>query len=186
MPAEDREGLFVGVEDPVVADFVAVVDALLADEIVSSVRREDLADPVGSGRDGDLVRWSREVLASPTRDVGAEDLVVLEADLDLGGEPAAAREAASGSAVVGAEGAEEAALRQAVATGGGLLRLQDAVDDLVVPLVLGDREQAVDRRDAAAGLTHVRIVPLDGFGRIPRHRTSALPPSATRSRPDPR
>ena len=46
-PAIDGQRLSLGIDDPVMGDSMPVVDALLRDQIVALVGREDLAEPVG-------------------------------------------------------------------------------------------------------------------------------------------
>ena len=69
----------------------------------------------------------------------------LEQHLDLTREQPTAWRTATGLTVVRREQRAEPQLRAAVAARGGFLLDEDAVDDLVVPLVLWDRQQIDDR-----------------------------------------
>src|SRR5690606_14747921 len=46
VPPMDRERFFYGIDDPIVSDLMAVIHTLFSDQVVSSVLREDLANPV--------------------------------------------------------------------------------------------------------------------------------------------
>jgi hypothetical protein len=115
MPAVDRERLLVGVDDPVVSYLVAMIDALLLDEVVALVGRKYFADEVGAHRDRHVV-WQRwQVFSSPTRNIRTKYLHFFELDLDLCREPPAPWPAPARTPIIGAKPPREANLRAAVA-----------------------------------------------------------------------
>jgi hypothetical protein len=97
-----------GIDDPIERDAVRRVEAALANAVMRGVRRrDDLAYPIRSRHHRSLAPRLGEAFASPPRDVGTDDLVRGEPDVDLGEYPPAARTA---SAVVIVEGtADESA-----------------------------------------------------------------------------
>src|SRR5690349_2474142 len=114
-PTMHGEGFLRRVDDPIVRDLALVVDTLLLDEIVASVRREDLADPSGQDGDGHAGGTLGHALAAPANNVGAEELPPREEDLDLGSEPPAARPASPGPTTKPAvEGRHDVRLRAPV------------------------------------------------------------------------
>ena len=64
-----------------------MVDALLLDEIVSPIRRENFADPIRAQRDGDSAGPLGHAFSPPTDDIRTEDIRRVERNVHLGGEP---------------------------------------------------------------------------------------------------
>jgi hypothetical protein len=135
----DRQCLVDRINDPVVGHFVGVVGALLDDEVAAAVRREDLADPVGTEADRRLAGQDGQALAAPTRHVRPDDLGGRQGDLGPGREPPAARSTAA--PVVRPNPAKDAALGAAMWSRCCLLLDEHAIEDLVVAALLGDGEQ---------------------------------------------
>src|SRR5690606_13003451 len=79
-----------GVDEPVVGDAVAGVEAdLVVAVVLGRGRGQDLADPVGDDVDGVEVVGRGEARATPADDVGPDDVVRREADVDLAYDPPA-------------------------------------------------------------------------------------------------
>src|SRR4051794_1005154 len=98
-----------------------MIDALLFDQIIALVRRQNLADPVGYDLDRGGARQLGQALAPPARYVGAKRVVRVERNIHFGRENPSAGAAAARPPVEGAERAEHAALGCAMASGGGVL-----------------------------------------------------------------
>jgi len=88
------------IEQPVMRDAALVVAPDLRDRGGRAVRvADDLADPVGAGRERVLVRRRRHVVTTPAEEIGAEDATV-EHDVDLRSDPPAARGTAATRAAI--------------------------------------------------------------------------------------
>ncbi|HEY8376996.1 MAG TPA: hypothetical protein VIK91_10930 [Nannocystis sp.] len=152
-----------------------------ADLVVAVVlgrgRGQDLADPVGDDVDGVEVVGRGEARATPADDVGPDDVVRREADVDLAYDPPAV-----GAVVVVVEGAAEvvthAALDLAVGEGGGRLGEELAAEDLGLD-VLREVEQVLVGGVSAGGGHAVRILRVCGAG---ARRAGRYTPRAERRR----
>jgi len=76
-----------------------VIDALLPDEIVRSVGRENLADPVRALPDREFVGLFGDAITPPPRDVGIERVGSVEPDVRLRREPPPTRPRPTGATV---------------------------------------------------------------------------------------
>ena len=89
------EDALARVDDPVVGDAVTRIEGALDHAIVGGVgRRGHLADPVGSHGDWQVVPRIGEARSKPADDIGTDDVVRAELDVDLDQDPPAARAAA--------------------------------------------------------------------------------------------
>lgn len=88
----------------------------------------------------------RRAFSAPSDDIGAINLRANKDDLDLGGEPPAARPTSSRAPPEAAvEGRHEICLRASMLSSGSSLLDEFPVDDLVMALVLGDGEEILQR-----------------------------------------
>lgn len=71
-PAKDAQHFFNGIDNPIIGDLVAMVDAFFSQEVIASVGREDLTHPIGTNPKRRATGALREAFTSPAGDIGAK------------------------------------------------------------------------------------------------------------------
>ena len=130
------------IDNPVMGHRVPLVGVELRPEIVQRLRwREDLADPIRPNPNRRPARTLGNAVAAPAGKIWAEDLVRLQLDLHLTRDPPTAGTTTPEAAVERIHARRELRLSSPMLKRRARLPHELAVDHLMEPLILRDREQ---------------------------------------------